>query len=556
MHVSNLRGSEGSGIVTAHRDNKIGSYKILGNGIDLMNSKGFGDLMNGGHATAPSTIIGHTRAPTKGGRDRDAVHPHDGGRVIGVHNGTLFRVNSKTIPQDKSDSKAAYVDIGERGLDAFVQDVEGAYCLVYADKETQTLNFIRNAQRPLWFAKCGTGIKKNADQKPVTIFWSSEKIFLQFALMRENYGDSDYVLEDLPINTLVSYPLIAKGPLEPTEVRQIAKVYPTHTTRWTTGTGGAKHTQVVPYVSSTTPTVPTTTSAVMDARSGGRTNDKHVTRWVRYYGKDPNELVLDIVKVRDFPGSTLVLYRCTWSNGSITETEGFPAAKYATGLMQEMFKRGVIDRKDIVPFDFNKAKAAGRVIRAGGGPGSTLSLPLTEDEVPFSKEDEVSKQEEMENLFVSAYSSANVHPGQRLSKAEKRAQRRTLRLLAKANRRKTMAALHDHMAKQSLMELPDPEEKNDACAVPLLDDEIDPIEDTEEITLHETIKDHYVDGVEFHRITQNNGCSWCTNASYKNDHRNWFSRDEFLCDDCHKDAYCRQYLGIVTDDDLDKRSVH
>jgi predicted glutamine amidotransferase len=528
MTASNLRGSQGSGVITAHRDDRLMYYKTLGNGVNLLNSKGFADLMDVNYTKSASTIIGHTRAPTKGGTDKDAVHPHDAENVIGVHNGTLYRVNEKTIPMAESDSKAAYLDISERGIDAFVQGAEGAYCLIWVNKDAKTLNFLRNSQRPLYFAKVGHGIKNNKTQKPITIFWSSEKIFLEFALARENFRSEEYIIEELPINTLVTYPVVARGQIEPLEVRSVAKVYPTQMpTR--TYMGGVRHMGV---------------SNVTPIRRGHNTSTNSVvpytgtkqiaTRWLRFLGVDPNNTVVDMCQVRDFAGSEEIWYRCTWSNGSISETLGFPDAKYITGVLSANHKQGVIDRKDIVPFDFsneaNKQKIMKALlpVRPDGG--------VKDDEVPFSSE-------AIEDLFVNAYASANVPPAQRLSKAEKRAQRRITRQLArvanKARREqsaKTMDALYQHMERQAQ------EDSNDACSVNF-SDEIDPNEDAESCIVHKTYGNYVLSEFEFNKVITKDGCAWCTQPSERQSERHWFSRDEFLCEECHADEFARNYVG-------------
>lgn len=538
MTVSNLRGSLGAGVITAHRDDRLMFYKTLNNGVSLLNSKGFADLMSDTYSKSASTIIGHTRAPTKGGTDKDAVHPHDAPNVIGVHNGTLYRVNDKTIPHADSDSKAAYLDISERGIDAFVQGADGAYCLVWVNKEAKTLNFLRNSQRPLYFAKIGTNMKTNKATKPITIFWSSEKIFLQFALGRENYREDEYVIEELPVNTLVSYSSVARGTIEPLEVRSVAKVYPTQTTSTSHYMGGARHmgnvTHIRRGVTSTNSVVPFSGTNVSNG------NKQIATRWLRFMGLDPNNTIVDMCKVRDFVGSENVWYRCTWSNGSISETLGFPDAKYIPGVLTAVHKLGVIKREDIVPFDFSNEANKQKIMKALLPFRPDEKTPIKDDEVPFS-------DEAVEDLFVNAYANANVPPSQRLSKAEKRAQRRLTRQLArvtaKAKREqaaKTMEVLHEHMQRQA------EEDKDDSCAVDL-SDEVDPDEDTESCIVHKTYGNYVLSEFEFNKVITKDGCAWCTQPSDRKAERHWFSRDEFLCEECNADDFARSYVGAYGD---------
>ena len=103
----------------------------------------------------PKVLAGHCRAKTVGDNTRSNAHPYDFETVIGMHNGTL-RNQYRTPFHDhtKTDSHCLYANIDESGLETAMTNVDpaGAWALVFWDKTDNTLNFLRNKERPLWFA--------------------------------------------------------------------------------------------------------------------------------------------------------------------------------------------------------------------------------------------------------------------------------------------------------------------------------------------------------------------------------------------------------------------
>lgn len=210
MIVSNLRGRTGSGIITigkapGEKDLHLHNIKVLGSGIQAINSSEFHKRAWTG---TPSVLVGHTRFPTKGGTDIDAVHPHVYDKVVGVHNGTLQRVAQSYVLATESDSSLLYKHINEVGIEEALAQARGAYALVYVDIESQTLNFIRNNERTLYIAKLRWG---NFGK---TAMWASEYGFLSLILSRSGYKAEEYTIEALPANELWSLPIPLHGNID------------------------------------------------------------------------------------------------------------------------------------------------------------------------------------------------------------------------------------------------------------------------------------------------------------------------------------------------------
>lgn len=142
-------------------------------------------------------FIGHNRYATKGAVNGVNAHPFQHGDIYGVHNGTL--TNQKLLPDShlfEVDSDNIYYSISQIGIDETVKKLHGAYALVWWDDLNKTLNMIRNSERTLSYA-----IDKND-----TLYWASERLMLETALVRNDI--KDYTVVDLPVNTLFSFEFV------------------------------------------------------------------------------------------------------------------------------------------------------------------------------------------------------------------------------------------------------------------------------------------------------------------------------------------------------------
>lgn len=192
MIMSTLRGREGAGIITideetgkGNRNNPIMTHKFTGTGAGLVTSAGYRKILTTRKKTG---LVGHCRLPTRGLNSPDFIHPHVHGNIAGVHNGTLWTVDDKFVNDNQSDSSLLFRSIAQNGLQKAVDDSHGAMALVWVDNSDETLNFFRNDDRPLWLAEnC---------HKPTTIFWASEKSFLELALSRVGYRN--WIITQMP----------------------------------------------------------------------------------------------------------------------------------------------------------------------------------------------------------------------------------------------------------------------------------------------------------------------------------------------------------------------
>lgn len=145
--------------------------------------------------------IGHNRWATSGAKDDDKnAHPFIHGDIVGVHNGSLR--NQTLLDDHKSfvvDSDNLFHQLNKTGLDDTLSKADGAFALVWYDKSDNTLNFIRNDERPLCVAKLDNGCWVWASERGMLTWLVHRHKTLKFA-MEEN-------LEDPKVKTPMIYNL-------------------------------------------------------------------------------------------------------------------------------------------------------------------------------------------------------------------------------------------------------------------------------------------------------------------------------------------------------------
>jgi predicted glutamine amidotransferase len=120
--------------------------------------------------------IGHNRYATSGDKKRDDfAHPFRHGHITGVHNGTI---REQSLLEDHRlfdvDSDNLFYHMSVHGLDHTLQHLNGAFALVWYNSEDNTLNFLRNDERPLCIAVLNNEC----------VVWASEMSMLRWLVRR------------------------------------------------------------------------------------------------------------------------------------------------------------------------------------------------------------------------------------------------------------------------------------------------------------------------------------------------------------------------------------
>ncbi|AGF91047.1 hypothetical protein SXHG_00025 [Synechococcus phage MRHenn-2013a] len=121
-------------------------------------------------------FIGHNRHATMGDKTKDIfAHPFQHGHITGVHNGTI---RDQTLLDDHRlfdvDSDNLFYHMSQNGLDHTLERLNGAFALVWYNSEDNTLNFIRNDERPMCI-----GVLDNE-----CVVWASEMGMLRWLVRR------------------------------------------------------------------------------------------------------------------------------------------------------------------------------------------------------------------------------------------------------------------------------------------------------------------------------------------------------------------------------------
>lgn len=155
--------------------------KELGNPFELLGivrkkpSSDFSDIISG----TQRAMLGHCRSSTRGSTSRKNAHPFLVDNIIGTHNGTLTYQTEKELgdySRFETDSEKVFAAINDQGIQEvsklfnnYSKTMNDAYALVWYDLKDNTINFLRNKERPLHYA---------FDKNNEMLFWSSEACHL------------------------------------------------------------------------------------------------------------------------------------------------------------------------------------------------------------------------------------------------------------------------------------------------------------------------------------------------------------------------------------------
>lgn len=171
--IDTVRGWDSAGVFVVPKkkmpaDMKPYWFKQLGSGFDLVCTKEYQEIYSNGKSSDLKFSVGHNRSATLGGAVIEGAHPFQNGPITLVHNGTVNEGETKKTREAKgfiNDSETICHMLTEDTPDAVVSKLQGAFALVWYDQRDDSLNIIRNSQRPMHLAKA---------KKDDTIYFASE----------------------------------------------------------------------------------------------------------------------------------------------------------------------------------------------------------------------------------------------------------------------------------------------------------------------------------------------------------------------------------------------
>lgn len=171
-----VRGAHATGVaaIDTHDRSLAVVKKAVPSDVFLRDEKNIEELFAPKHNF--NLYIGHNRYATMGDKSKDEnAHPFVHGNIVGVHNGSL---RDQTLLDDHKDfvvdSDNLYHHLNRNGLDDTIKKTNGAYSLVWYDRSDNSLNFIRNDERPMAIGRLTNGC----------LVWASEIGMLRWLVSR------------------------------------------------------------------------------------------------------------------------------------------------------------------------------------------------------------------------------------------------------------------------------------------------------------------------------------------------------------------------------------
>lgn len=175
LFADTLRGFDSTGIALLDAKSFAPTvYKRALSAPDFLQLTKAKDLI--GNNTVYNFMLGHNRAATRGRVEDNTAHPFQIGAITMVHNGTI--TNHRQLKDGNKftvDSEAIANSIAAVGPEETIEKIDGAFALVWHDADDDTINIIRNKERPLWL-----GISEDED----SVYFCSEGSMLQWLAIR------------------------------------------------------------------------------------------------------------------------------------------------------------------------------------------------------------------------------------------------------------------------------------------------------------------------------------------------------------------------------------
>lgn len=148
LFANALRGMDGTGIFKITKDHSVELHKKGTSSYFFLGDKDTKNIIDNYYKDS-FAIFGHNRKATIGGTGHETAHPFKEDNVTLIHNGTLTSFpRTNNILSDSHYISTLFSK--EKDEKQVLESLEGAYALIWHNKERKQINIARNEERPLY----------------------------------------------------------------------------------------------------------------------------------------------------------------------------------------------------------------------------------------------------------------------------------------------------------------------------------------------------------------------------------------------------------------------
>lgn len=142
-----LRGKDSTGVFSISKEGNAYLLKDNSPGDIFINSPEYKDFIDKSYHHSLA-LVGHNRAATLGQKTDKNAHPFISGDTVCVHNGTIY--NHLALANTETDSEAITINLNTRKHTDVLEDINGAFALIWYNAKEKKIYAARNKERPLW----------------------------------------------------------------------------------------------------------------------------------------------------------------------------------------------------------------------------------------------------------------------------------------------------------------------------------------------------------------------------------------------------------------------
>ena len=214
LKVGEIRGSHGTGLLGVERDGDVSLYKRSLTATDFLELPKTKTILSNKNIL----LCGHNRMATHGSKSCENAHPFERDNIVLFHNGTLRSWDRKKdgIDFNVDSDKIAYDIANSSDIIDTLENINGAFALVWYDRVNKILNFARNEERSLSIAII---------DKSTSMIYASEAKMIGWIADRNGVKIKE--ISELSAGVLLSVPLDPKIPIKTKtfKLKEIVSVY-------------------------------------------------------------------------------------------------------------------------------------------------------------------------------------------------------------------------------------------------------------------------------------------------------------------------------------------